>query len=103
MCFVDKARAPLNPAEEALDDSVNEDDRMRNAWAFNAVKADILTKSVVFYEEFGEIRGYSKLWIPKKSEEMEKSQKYTNRYFQRCKIQYFLSCFTTKELRLVLS
>ncbi len=59
MCFVDKARAPLNPAEEALDDSVNEDDRMRNAWAFNAVKADILTKSVVFYEEFGEIRGYS--------------------------------------------
>jgi len=60
LCFVDKARAPLNPAEEALDDSVNEDDRMRNAWAFNAVKADILTKSVVFYEEFGEIRGYSK-------------------------------------------
>ena len=56
---------------------MNEDDRMRNAWAFNAVKADILTKSVVFYEEFGEIRGYSKLWIPKKSEEMEKSQKYT--------------------------
>jgi hypothetical protein len=48
LCFVDKARAPLNPAEEALDDSVNEDDRMRNAWAFNAVKADILTKSVVF-------------------------------------------------------